>query len=744
MKLSHVESSHWVEVDDNSGLPTSLGCERDGKRYQLSIASIFKIETGGNDRRNPVGGLEYYDTTWSEKISQRSEPYQSQTREGISWNIPVVIGDVNAEIYYRFNRIGPALSVGVNFDGGQKILVRNLVATLDIKLGGKSWLLDIPGNGARSKLALAELSDSTGISPMGGLRGSSGLAFFSEPQLNQQVALWVDGAVEIPMVEIAGPSSNQTVVKIASEFCSDLAQAKNLPLSLFSIDLTAPRWEEFITLFQSWMDQIGVTSPGVAPEWVKPTMIFEAQLGYSIFGRVNTYGPYPTATDLINDLDRIRGLGFTCIQLMPRQPYPSYNIHDYWDIDTSYGDKAEIKRLVQESHKRGIRVIFDVLLHGVLDKESITMAADGVRSGPYKDRIDETTYDSFSSDVKDSSNYYIAWSRHIIDFEDAWRDGSPAVSPLIGEHPDWFYRDANGKVTGVYTKAFDARSASWQDYFISAMLFLIRELDIDGFRFDAPTYNEYPNWAEWASGRANASALACVGLFQKLRPQIKALKPDALMYTEPSGHLLRKSMDLNYNYDEQWLVTSLASPKARSKHGIRSGKELAMWMRDRDSLLPRGAMTAHHIDSHDTFWWPSWGIKWRREQFGIEMVRLLTCIFGSLPGPFMMFIGGEEGIQELLPKIASFKESQEYKEGQVEWLVSPEVPDELFGVSYRAAHVGQGRSILVNPSDKEVQFTIPTWMKSAKSESIVGVTSAKDGKVVLNAHSAAIISHSEG
>jgi hypothetical protein len=110
----------------------------------------------------------------------------------------------------------------------------------------------------------------------------------------------------------------------------------------------------------------------------------------------------------------------------------------------------------------------------------------------------------------------------------------------------------------------------------------------------------------------------------------------------------------------------------------------------------------------------------------------------------MMFIGGEEGIQELLPKIASFKESQEYKEGQVEWLVSPEVPDELFGVSYRAAHVGQGRSILVNPSDKEVQFTIPTWMKSAKFESIVGVTSAKDGKVVLNAHSAAIISHSEG
>lgn len=739
MKLQHVESSHVIDIDDQTGLPVAISVALGDFNQKIALAPQMKIELGGKDRRNPVGGLEYYETEWSADVSVTGAPYQLQNDAGFGWAVPVKIGPVAAEIYYIANRIGPALSIGLRFLGSQPILVRNLVVDLGITLGDGNWNLNVPGNGMRGNLPLTELKTSTGISPMGGLRGSSGLAFLSEASAAKQIALWIDGDVEIPLVEVVGEGSNRLALQIASEFCSDLSKASNLPLPLLSLDLTVPNWSLFPEFFQSWMDQRGVTSPGVAPDWVKPTMIFEAQLGYSIFGRVNQYGPYPTATELIADLDRIKKMGFSCIQLMPRQPYPSYNVHDYWDIDTSYGEKSEIKRLVQEAHKRDIRVILDVLLHGVLDKESITSAADGVRSGPYKDRIDETTYDSFSSDVKDSSNYYIAWSRHIIDFEDSWRDGSPAVSPLIDEHPEWFYRDAEGKVTGVYTKAFDARSASWQEYFMDAMLFLVRELDIDGFRFDAPTYNDYPNWAQWASGRANASALACVGLFQKLRPRIKALKADALMYTEPSGHLLRKSMDLNYNYDEQWLVTSLASPKARSQFGIRSGKELAMWMRDRDALLPRGAMTAHHIDSHDTFWWPSWGIKWRREQFGLRMTELLTVIFGSLPGPFMMFVGGEEGIEELLPKMAKLKTSDAYRHGSVHWWLGDKTPTEIFGISYRSPAGGQ--TVLVNPSEAEVRVPLEPWLKAAGISALVGTAKLGSSEAILAGHSAAIISH---
>ena len=72
------------------------------------------------------------------------------------------------------------------------------------------------------------------------------------------------------------------------------------------------------------------------------------------------------------------------------------------------------------------------------------------------------------------------------------------------------------------------------------------------------------------------------------------------------------------------------------------------WIEDRDAFLPFGAQTAHHIDSHDTFWWPQWGKKWRREQFGVDKVRALACTFLALDGPYMMFTGGEEGIEQEL------------------------------------------------------------------------------------------------
>jgi glycosidase len=429
-------------------------------------------------------------------------------------------------------------------------------------------------------------------------------------------------------------------------------------------------------------------------------MIYEAQIGFSVFNEVNKYSPYPKVRDLINDLEQIADFGFTCIQLMPKQPYPSYNIHDFWDIDTSYGNKDEIKELVQKAHKLGIKVILDILLHGVLDKEIIKIAADGVRSGPFAALITSETGDSFNADVKDWHNYLIAWSRHILDFEKYWYEGSPAVSPLIAQHPDWFYTDSNGVVQGVYTKAFDARSTSWQDYFISACQFLMNELNIDGFRFDAPSYNDFPNWAPWARGRAGASALGCLGLFDRLRPVMKKINPQSLLYTEPSGHVFRQAMDLNYNYDEQWLVTSLADEKAQTAWGIKCAKDLAAWIAERDKFLPTGSMTAHHIDSHDTFWWPSWGKKWRREQFDITKVKLLTLIFGSLPGPFMMFSGGEIGIEQLLPKLAQVKRSKIWLTGEIKWWTEGIYPDGLFAISRQQD--GKISASLVNFTDKEL------------------------------------------
>ena len=699
MKLDHFESTHQFDVDHETGLLAGLSYISSSVVRNVGFVTTLNIQSGGGERRAATGGLEYFDCDNQSVVTSSGEQIYGQGNNGISWHLPISIGTIKAELIYRLNRQSAAASFAIYFPGGQEVLVRNVNLVFQIKLPPNNWILNMPGNGLRKDVPISILNTEVGISPVGGLRGSSSVVHLGSEN-NGQIAIWPNNRVEIAELTLKSSGEHQIQLKIDTNFGSDLSTVSSVELEICKIDLAVPRYEDFATVFQDWLRKDGYVSPNNPPAWIDGAMIYEAQIGFSVFNEINHYSPYPQVKDLIDDLDQIAEFGFTCIQLMPKQPYPSYNIHDFWDIDTSYGNKEEIKELVQKAHKLGIKVILDILLHGVLDKEIIKIAADGVRSGPFADLISSETGDSFNSDVKDWHNYLIAWSRHILDFEKYWYEGSPDVSPLIAQHPNWFYTNSDGQVQGIYTKAFDARNSSWQDYFISACEFLMNELNIDGFRFDAPSYNDFPNWATWARGRAGASALGCLGLFDRLRPVMKKINPQSLLYTEPSGHVFRQAMDLNYNYDEQWLVTAISEPSAQSAWGVRGAKDLATWVQERDRFLPSGSLTAHHIDSHDTFWWPSWGKKWRREQFDITKVRLLTLIFGSLPGPFMMFSGGEIGIEQLLPKLAKVKRSKIWLTGEINWWTTATDPDGLFAISRKLDK--EVSASLVNFTDKEL------------------------------------------
>ena len=736
MNIQSPESSIALELNPTTGLPSLLTKVVAGVEQKQELECTLEIEINGDERRAPTGGIEYFNTSLLRDCRANGEISSYSTAHQEIFEVPVKVGEVKLSLLYQLNTHGPALSIASQFSQQDGVLVRNLLFNVKVKNVDSQSILNVPGNGLRSNLPIETLKDSVGVSPLGGLRGSSATIHLSDSK--SSFVAWIDNDVEIPETEVSYADKNLNI-KLVSNFASDLSCVRLLEVALMSFDFHLGTWEDFPRIFDTWLRTRGIASPANPPSWVKPAMIFEAQLGFSVFAKVNHYSPYPEVKDLIDDLDRIKNLGFTCIQLMPRQPYPSYNVHDYWDIDTSYGPEVEIRRLVQEAHKRGIRVILDVLLHGILDKEIIKTAADGVRSGPFSNLIEAKTEDSFSADVKDWHNYLIAWSRHIIDFEPYWTDGSPSRTVLEDQHPDWFYRFSSGEIAGVYTKAFDARNSEWQEYFTSAMMNLVEKLDIDGFRFDAPTYNDFHNWAPWARYRAGASALACTGLFEKMRPLFKKRKSDFLFYTEPSGLSLRRSMDLNYNYDEQWLVTALASPQTRKPWGISSAKDLASWIHDRDSVLPRGSMTAHHIDSHDTFWWPSWGSKWRREQFGVEYVRLLTLMFGLLPGPFMMFIGGEEGIEDLLPAIASIKQNEIWTDGSSHWWLSTYTPDDIFGLTHHLED--RAITLLINVSERVMRFDSEIPLESANPLLLNGSYALNNGVLELSPRSAIVLSH---
>ncbi len=647
------DSPARIEVDSATGFPTSLSVTDLLGEISRSWEMSMSVEVGGTERRHPTGGLMYDNT---QKLSGVIPSGQlRRVHKGVydEYQQDATLGDLSLTLHYRLYPTAPYLELACTMRADRPVVVRNVSVNVSVPTSS-SAVVNAPGNMVRRNLSIAELGDKpTGVSPLGGLRGSSGIVALSDDQAT--VAVWPNQPTEIPDVAISAQGSS-LLVETTLNFAAEVSPDNSVELLLMTLNVERGDFEVLRSHWHAWASRYGLTSPGNPPEWMHGAGIYEVQIGTSYFWKNNAYCRYPEIRDLIADLDRVFDLGFRVIQLMPRQPYPSYNVHDYADVTVSYGDEAELRELVSRCHAKGMRVILDVLLHGVLDNESIDSAVEGVKNGPLMAKLDDEVTDTLANDLTEDQSYWIAWSRHILDFSEYWRGGSPAKTPLEASHPDWFATDSAGKVSGIYTKAFDARNPSWQRFFRDSMMHLVREYDIDGFRFDAPTYNFFANWAPWAKARAFMSPLGCVPLFVDMRHDIKAEKPDALMYTEPSGHLLRRSMDVNYNYDEQWLVSALLAG-AHSERAVRNARDFMLWMQDRDDFLPEGSHTAHHIDSHDTFWWPQWGKKWRREQYPIEAVRALAATFLSLDGPYMMFTGGEEGIEPILESLLRARNS---------------------------------------------------------------------------------------
>jgi glycosidase len=632
------DDGHVLRLDPSTGLPAALG---HGDRT-VGVRSQVALAVGGTEERGPLGGLVYPGAATIGTGTVLGPP----EGDGLRWTVRTEQAGWRVDWMYRPVAEGPAWAVSARLRATPPARpLRGLAVTVDLDLPDAArWRLDAPGNRVRPNLPLADLTRPIGISTLTGLRGSPGVICLTAPDASHALLLWPDSTDELTRLRLApGPA-----VTIDTGIAA--APDADIRLAVARVGLHQGGWSVHRDRVRGWYRSVGVALPEHRPRWTSRATIFEAQVGFSVFGPDGwTYEPYPTAKALVDDLRRIRDLGFDTIQLMPRQPYPSYNVHDYADVATSYGDEEVIAQLVRTAHGYGMRVILDIILHGVLDRESVDAAVTGVRNGPYAYRIHEGTPEISGVDLLDTDPQAIAWSRHILDFAPYWRAGSPPRHPLYVAHPEWFCTDSAGHPAGIYTKAFDLSHPDWQRYAIDAMVGLVYRLDVDGFRFDAPTYNSFASWGARTRGRASAPATGAIALFRLARERLKSVKPDLLMYTEPSGPALRQSMDLNYNYDEQWLIPAVMSAGQGSEPWLlRDAADLAAWFADRDRTLPSGAATAHHIDSHDTFWWPLPGAKWRREQYGIHATRALASAFALGGGAYMGFAGAEAGIEEHL------------------------------------------------------------------------------------------------
>jgi cyclomaltodextrinase / maltogenic alpha-amylase / neopullulanase len=137
---------------------------------------------------------------------------------------------------------------------------------------------------------------------------------------------------------------------------------KNLRKALFTLALTALLATVIFTQMPPPRD-FSKDDARPSPDWVKDAVI------YQIFER--QYSQKGDFNSITNDLDRLKNLGVTVLWLMPIHPIGKlkskgtigspYAVQDFYAINPDYGTKEDFKRLVAEAHKRGLKVIIDIV-----------------------------------------------------------------------------------------------------------------------------------------------------------------------------------------------------------------------------------------------------------------------------------------------------------------------------------------------------------------------------------------------
>jgi len=120
--------------------------------------------------------------------------------------------------------------------------------------------------------------------------------------------------------------------------------------------------------------------------WYKDAVFYELYVRAFYDSNGDGQGDLP---GVIARLDYLRDLGVTCIWLLPVCDSPlvddGYDVRDYRQIMAEYGTLADFKRLVEEAHQRGIRVITDLVLNHTSEQHYWFQQARSSRDNPYRD-----------------------------------------------------------------------------------------------------------------------------------------------------------------------------------------------------------------------------------------------------------------------------------------------------------------------------------------------------------------------
>ena len=241
---------------------------------------------------------------------------------------------------------------------------------------------------------------------------------------------------------------------------------------------------------------------------------------------------------LAGQLDQIRDWGFNTIYVMPWHR-GSYGTLDYLQMEPSLGTFADLRAFTDAAHERGLKVLFDLLL---------VIAAQG--------------------------------------------------SPYLEQHPDWFYRDASGRILphAVWgANCFDPAAPGFRRFLIDYAERCCREWGADGFRVDAAAHRG-GCWHSPLGLQPHEHSHAVFTLLAEIRAALRRHKPDAILLAECFGPQQSAICDL---VGFQWIMW-LDWLMGQLLEGRLSGEALQRVLGEQFMSMPCDTWLTVYTHTHDT------------------------------------------------------------------------------------------------------------------------------------------------
>ncbi|MDE5715848.1 MAG: hypothetical protein K2I42_06955 [Anaeroplasmataceae bacterium] len=206
---------------------------------------------------------------------------------------------------------------------------------------------------------------------------------------------------------------------------------------------------------------------------------------------------------VIKKLDYIKDLGFNGIWLMPineSSSYHKYDVNDYYAIDSKYGTMEDLEQLIEECHKRDIKLIIDL----VLNHSSSTNAMFTKAKRAHEKYLAGATLTEEEENYKD---FYCFYDN---------KSDVPSVKTVCQVPGKGYYYEANFSSN---MPEFNCDNPAVREEFKKIIKFYL-DKGIDGFRLDAVKYYYYE------------SITKSIELLSQINQWVKEINPQAYVVGE--------------------------------------------------------------------------------------------------------------------------------------------------------------------------------------------------------------------